>query len=75
MGTVTAGEIARNIVGSIVKEDAADIAVLKEYATLVAGKRDLKNKEWQEFSARPSLRSAATKEFIFSKGYKKGVHP
>ncbi|MEX0716807.1 MAG: AAA family ATPase [Planctomycetaceae bacterium] len=48
-GTVTAGEIARNIVGSIVKEDAADIVVLKEYATLVAGKRGLKNKDWQEF--------------------------
>ncbi len=48
-GTVTAADVARNIVGSIVKEDAADANVLKEYAVLVAKKRGAKDKEWSDF--------------------------
>lgn len=48
-GNVTAGDVARNIFGSIVKEDAADAAVLKEYAVLVAKKRGAKAKDWREF--------------------------
>lgn len=48
-GDVQAGEIARNMVGSIVKEDLADLAVLKEYAVLVAKKRGEKDKNWKEF--------------------------
>jgi len=35
-GQVGAADIARNLVGSIVKEDQADLAVLKEYVVLVA---------------------------------------
>jgi MoxR-like ATPase len=38
-GQVTSGDIARNLVGSIVKEDVADLGVLKEYVVLVAKKR------------------------------------
>jgi MoxR-like ATPase len=48
-GEVTAGDVARNIFGSIVKEDPADAAVLKEYAVLVAKKRGVKEKDWREF--------------------------
>lgn len=48
-GDVQAGEIARNMIGSIVKEDLADLAVLKEYAVLVAKKRGEKDKNWKEF--------------------------
>lgn len=48
-GDVTAGDVARNIFGSIVKEDLADAAVLKEYAVLVAKKRGVKEKDWREF--------------------------
>jgi len=48
-GKVTAGAIARNMVGSIMKEDPQDLAVLKEYATLVAKKRGTSNKDWQAF--------------------------
>jgi MoxR-like ATPases len=48
-GEVQASEIARNMVGSIVKEDLADLAVLKEYAVLVAKKRAEKDKNWKEF--------------------------
>lgn len=48
-GEVQAGEIARNMVGSIVKEDLADLAVLKEYAVLVAKKRAEKDKNWKDF--------------------------
>lgn len=43
------GDIARNIVGSIVKEDLSDLAALKEYATLVAKKRATKDGEWDAF--------------------------
>lgn len=48
-GTVSPGDVARNLVGSIVKEDTADLNVLKEYNTLVARKRGLNDKGWKEF--------------------------
>ncbi len=48
-GAVTPSDVARNLVGSIVKEDAADLNVLKEYNTLVAKKRGLSDKSWKEF--------------------------
>jgi MoxR-like ATPase len=48
-GQVGSGDIARNLMGSIVKEDLADLAVLKEYVVLVAKKRAAKDKAWQEF--------------------------
>jgi MoxR-like ATPase len=48
-GKISAGDVARNLVGSLVKEDTADLAVLKEYAVVVARKRASKNKEWGEF--------------------------
>ncbi len=47
--TVGGADIARNIVGSIVKEDLSDLETLKEYATLVAKKRAAKNREWDAF--------------------------
>jgi MoxR-like ATPase len=46
---VGGGDIARNIIGSIVKEDASDLAALKEYATLVAKKRAAKDSDWDAF--------------------------
>jgi MoxR-like ATPase len=48
-GQVGTGDIARNLLGSIVKEDTADLAVLKEYVVLVAKKRATKDKAWKEF--------------------------
>jgi MoxR-like ATPase len=48
-GQVSAGDIARNLVGSIVKEDLNDLAALKEYVVLVAKKRATKDKHWKEF--------------------------
>jgi MoxR-like ATPase len=48
-GKVTAGAIARNLVGSIVKEDPQDLAALKEYVTIVAKKRGASDKQWQHF--------------------------
>ena len=48
-GQVCGSDIARNLVGSIVKEDQADLAVLKEYVVLVAKKRSSKDKAWKEF--------------------------
>jgi MoxR-like ATPase len=48
-GQVTSADIAHNLVGSIVKEDLADLAVLKEYVVLVAKKRAIKDKHWKEF--------------------------
>ena len=47
-GKITAGDIARNIHGSVVKEDLADAKVLKEYAALI-GKRRSSDKNWKEF--------------------------
>ena len=48
-GEVTPSDIARNLVGSIVKEDKADLEALKEYAVIVAKKRATKEKVWKEF--------------------------
>jgi len=48
-GKVTAGAIARNLVGSIVKEDAQDLAALKEYVAIVAKKRAGSDKNWAAF--------------------------
>ncbi len=48
-GQVGPADIARNLVGSIVKEDLGDLAILKEYVVLVAKKRAASNKAWQEF--------------------------
>jgi hypothetical protein len=42
-------DIARNLLGSIVKEDLADLAVLKEYVVLVAKKRAARDQAWKEF--------------------------
>lgn len=48
-GQITPRHIARNLAGSIVKENLDDVAVLKEYNVLVAKKRGGGNKDWQEF--------------------------
>jgi hypothetical protein len=48
-GQVSPGDIARNLIGSIVKEDLNDLAALKEYVVLVAKKRATKDKGWKEF--------------------------
>ncbi len=48
-GSVGAQDIARNIMGSIVKEDLADVTVLKEYLNLVAKKRGAKDAAWKAF--------------------------
>jgi MoxR-like ATPase len=48
-GEVGPADIARNMVGAVVKEDQEDRAALKEYATLVAKKRGVKEKAWKEF--------------------------
>ncbi len=48
-GEVGPADIARNMVGAVVKEDQDDKAALKEYATLVAKKRGVKEKAWKEF--------------------------
>jgi hypothetical protein len=48
-GDVRAADLARNLLGSIVKEDQADRDALKEYAVLVAKKRGGKDRAWQEF--------------------------
>ncbi|MDX1929496.1 MAG: AAA family ATPase [Pirellulaceae bacterium] len=48
-GTVGAADIARNMLGVVVKEEQADRSVLKEYATLVAKKRGATDSLWREF--------------------------
>src|SRR5262245_50787930 len=48
-GEVGPADIARNMVGAVVKEDQEDREALKEYATLVAKKRGVKEKAWKEF--------------------------
>ena len=48
-GSVGGRGIARQLVGSVVKEDPADLAVLKEYVQLVAKKRAQKGGPWREF--------------------------
>lgn len=47
-GTVCARAVAANLVGSIVKEDAANRAVLQEYANLVARRRGHSDPYWAE---------------------------
>lgn len=48
-GQITPRHVARNLAGSIVKENLEDLAVLKEYVVLVAKKRANGDKDWQEF--------------------------
>ncbi len=48
-GSISAGSIARNLVGSVVKEDLADLAVLREYLSVVAAKRAQEQPLWREF--------------------------
>lgn len=48
-GQIGASDVARNLVGSIVKEDVSDLTVLKEYAVLVAKRRGEKDKDWRDF--------------------------
>jgi len=48
-GKVTAGSIAKNLIGSIVKEDPQDLAALKEYVAIVAKKRAATDKTWAAF--------------------------
>lgn len=48
-GKVSVSDVARNLVGSIVKEDLADVGVLKEYLTLVAKKRGASDPQWKTF--------------------------
>jgi MoxR-like ATPase len=48
-GKVTSGTVARNLLGSIVKEDPQDLAVLKEYVSIVAKKRAASDKNWKGF--------------------------
>jgi MoxR-like ATPase len=48
-GEVGPADIARNMVGSVVKEDLADLAVLKEYVVLVAKKRAAQDAAWKQF--------------------------
>lgn len=47
-GLVSARAIAANLVGAIVKEDAANRTVLQEYANLVARRRGQQNPHWAE---------------------------
>lgn len=47
-GKVTAAHVAQNILGSVVKEDLADVKILREYAVLVS-KRRSQNKNWTDF--------------------------
>ena len=48
-GPITARHIARNLVGSVVKENIEDLAALKEYVAIVAKKRALTDDDWKEF--------------------------
>jgi MoxR-like ATPase len=48
-GEVGPADIARNLVGAVVKEDQEDRAALKEYAALVAKKRGAKEPAWKDF--------------------------
>ncbi len=48
-GTVTSEDVACNIVGSVVKENHDDIAILREYNRLVAKKRGLNDDNWKLF--------------------------
>jgi hypothetical protein len=48
-GTVGVADVAHNLIGSIVKDDLADLQVLKEYLALVAKKRGAKDATWKAF--------------------------
>lgn len=48
-GTVGPKEIAHNLVGSVVKEDRKDLAVLKEYLGIIAKKRAATDPLWKAF--------------------------
>jgi MoxR-like ATPase len=48
-GQITSAHVAKNLVGSVVKENLEDLAILKEYVVLVAKKRGTSSKQWQEF--------------------------
>ncbi len=48
-GAVTGAGIARNLIGSIVKDDPQDLAALKEYVVIVARKRGLQDPHWRAF--------------------------
>lgn len=48
-GEVGVEEVARNLVGSVVKEDLDDLKVLKEYLSVVAKKRGSKDQAWKAF--------------------------
>ena len=48
-GAVGPADIARNLIGSVVKEDLADLQVLKEYMNLVAKKRAAGDPSWKTF--------------------------
>jgi hypothetical protein len=48
-GEVGPADIARNMVGVVVKEDQEDRAALEEYAAVVARKRGAKDRAWKEF--------------------------
>lgn len=48
-GAIGPQDVARNLVGSIVKEDLGDLAVLKEYLSVVAKKRAAKDASWKSF--------------------------
>ncbi|MGN6106987.1 MAG: AAA family ATPase [Kofleriaceae bacterium] len=46
---VSVKDVARNLVGSIVKEDLDDLKVLKEYLSVVAKKRGSSDPSWKAF--------------------------
>ena len=48
-GNVGPDDIAKNLIGSIVKEDLADLKVLKEYMNLIAKKRAASDPSWKTF--------------------------
>jgi MoxR-like ATPase len=48
-GEITPRHVARNLAGSIVKENLEDLGVLKEYVVLVAKKRAGSSSDWREF--------------------------
>lgn len=48
-GAVGVEDIARQLVGSVVKEDLDDLKVLKEYLSVVAKKRGAKDASWKAF--------------------------
>jgi MoxR-like ATPase len=54
-GSVGAGDVGRNLVGSIVKEDLGDVKVVKQYLDLVAKKRAAGDPTWKEFFEAASL--------------------